>query len=387
MSGAAEQLTSTWVGEFDGRTAGVPVTRHAFRTAFAITAGFVPLGAAAIATTHPGRGAAAAAVGALLGTYVLHLATGRVGERRRALTIAAQGLLGFLPALTPVAVWPGTAGYFAGALLVNFRGPGGRWLAALAVAAICAAGRAEGADWADGLYAGAVTGGTALVLLGAARFVELVTTAHDERETLAWRAVEQERRRYARDLHDLLGYSLSAITLKGDLARRLVLVQPDRTREELDGILGVAREALADVRAVARGYRELSLAVEAESARSLLAAAGIRAGLDVRCGCDGPVGTVLATVLREGVTNLIRHSKATECRIEIREVEGAFVRLTLSNDGVRADAVALRGCGSDARGGLDNLAERMEAVGGRLTAGTDERGWYRVVAEAPCGDV
>ncbi|WP_342671575.1 ATP-binding protein, partial [Streptomyces phaeochromogenes] len=108
-------------------------------------------------------------------------------------------------------------------------------------------------------------------------------------------------------------------------------------------------------------------------------------GLDVRCGCDGPVGTVLATVLREGVTNLIRHSKATECRIEIREVEGAFVRLTLSNDGVRADVGALRGCGGGARGGLDNLAERMEAVGGRLTAGTDERGWYRVVAEAPCG--
>ncbi|MEV2229869.1 histidine kinase [Streptomyces phaeochromogenes] len=387
MSGAAEQLTSTWVGEFDGRTAGVPVTRHAFRTAFAITAGFVPLGAAAIATTHPGRGTAAAAVGALLGTYVLHLVTGRVRERRRALTIAAQGLLGFLPALTPVAVWPGTAGYFAGALLVNFRGSGGRSLAALAVAAICAAGRAESADWTDGLYAGAVTGATALVLLGAARFVELVTAAHDERETLAWRAVEQERRRYARDLHDLLGYSLSAITLKGDLALRLVLVQPDRTREELDGLLGVAREALADVRAVARGYRELSLAVEAESARSLLAAAGIRTGLDVRCGRDGPVGTVLATVLREGVTNLIRHSKATECRIEIREVEGAFVRLTLSNDGVGADVGALRGCGGGVRGGLDNLAERMEAVGGRLTAGTDERGWYRVIAEAPCGDV
>jgi len=104
-------------------------------------------------------------------------------------------------------------------------------------------------------------------------------------------------------------------------------------------------------------------------------------------------------VLREGVTNLIRHSDATQCRIEVRDLGNGFIRFTLANDGVRKGSVQHQAVncgrggpsrggrgGGDGRsrpGGLGNLAERLTAVGGRLTVDTDERGWYRVTAEAP----
>ena len=88
-------------------------------------------------------------------------------------------------------------------------------------------------------------------------------------------AVAQERLRFARDLHDLLGYSLSAITLKSELTHRLVPKNPDKAQNELVEILDISRKALADVRAVASGYRELSLENESESARSLLLAADV----------------------------------------------------------------------------------------------------------------
>jgi two-component system sensor histidine kinase DesK len=220
-------------------------------------------------------------------------------------------------------------------------------------------------------------------LYGTTRLAELLVRAHGAREPLAWRAVAQERNRFARDLHDLLGYSLSAIALKTDLAHRLVRSEPDRALAELASARDVAQQALGDVRAVARGYRELSFTVEAESARSLLAAADVRASVDVRCAVPDPVGTVLATVLREGVTNVLRHSKATECRIEVRDQGDGFIRFTLANDGVRKTSGRSCQGGGGGGGGLGNLAERLAAVGGRLTVDTDERGWYRVVAEAP----
>ncbi|MER5177938.1 histidine kinase [Streptomyces sp. NPDC002896] len=389
MSGVDERQSLLWARQFNG-VAGqsydaTTVTRRAVGIAVAVTVGFVPLGVVAIAAGHPRPMAAATSVAAFLGTFGLHVlhslpALRWSRERWRGWTLAAQGVLGFLPVPLAGIVWPGMAGYFAGSLLLMVRGTSGRILAALTAAGVSAAGLGRGDPWTRSLYAGGATGVMALAVYGVARLAELVARAHHQRETLAWKAVDQERRRYARDLHDLLGYSLSAISLKGDLAQRLVHVHPERTREELDGLLGVARAALTDVRAVAHGYSTLSLTGEAESARSVLAAADVRAVVDIRHECSGSVGTVLATVLREGVTNLIRHSKATECRIEIRRAEGGFVRLTLANDGIRTEQPRLcQGGGA----GLVNLAERMEAVGGRLTVDRDERGWYRVVAEAP----
>ncbi|MDO0931736.1 histidine kinase [Streptomyces sp. DG2A-72] len=370
-------------------TATPTAPEHATRAVLIVPVVFLPLGVCAIAAEDPGPAAAALSVAALIGTYVLFLLLSlpvrrRIHGHRLGLTLTAQGVLGFLPVVAPGPVWPGMAGYFAGSLLLTVAARTGRVLAALAVAGGCAAAIGEGAGPANWLYAGWSTAVVALVVYGTARLSRLVLTAREEREMLAWRAVEQERRRYARDLHDLLGYSLSAITLKGDLAQRLVRQHPERSREELDGLLVVARQALSDVRTVARGYRDLSLTLEAESARSLLTAADIRTGVDLRCESQGPVGTVLATVLREGVTNIVRHSKATECRIETRRTDGGFVRLVITNDGAGAvrsgPFPCLEGSGS---GGLANLAERLAAIGGRLTVDTDERGWYRVTAEAP----
>src|SRR5205823_5301028 len=132
-----------------------------------------------------------------------------------------------------------------------------------------------------------VFGGTGVVISGLATFgltwmVRSVTELRAARTRLAQAAVAEERLRFARDLHDLLGLSLSAITLKSELARRLVTVDPDKARDELTEILAISRLALADVRLVASGYRELSLQEESRSAESLLAAADVDVRIELR---------------------------------------------------------------------------------------------------------
>ncbi|MEO3858414.1 histidine kinase [Acrocarpospora sp. B8E8] len=125
------------------------------------------------------------------------------------------------------------------------------------------------------------------------------------RRELAEVALAEARLRFAQDLHDLVGLSLSAITLKSDLTRRLILRDPGRARTVLADVLEICRHALADARSVASEYREMSLEAECRTAQSLLATAE----LDVRINLDygelpAEVATVLATVLREGVTNV-----------------------------------------------------------------------------------
>lgn len=363
--------------------AGLRVQRVAGRMILLATGGLLPVGVLGILARRPGPLAAAVALVALLASYGLQLVHSAPQLRYVRERLGGPALLvlqGGLP-LPPVVAfgftWPGMFGFLAGSVPLLVEGKAGRVLAGLVVGGACAVGALLQQGWRDWALDGAATVAVGLAVYGTTRLADLVVRAHEVREELAWRAVAQERRRFARDLHDLLGYSLSAIALKTDLAHRLVRGEPERALAELDSARDVAQQALADVRTVARGYRELSFAVEAESARSLLAAAGIRAGVDLRCEVPGAVGSVLATVLREGVTNLIRHSDATQCRIEVRDLGTGFIRFTLANDGVRDRGSAGRG------GGLGNLAERLAAVGGRLTVETDERGWYRVTAEAP----
>ncbi|MDN3022233.1 histidine kinase [Streptomyces sp. S.PB5] len=352
----------------------------AFRALLPVLGGFLVLGVLGILARRPDAGAAAVALVCLAGASGLQLvcAARELRERFGTLVLAPQTLLALLPPVVSGFSWPGMFGFLAGSLMLAL----GPLPGLVVVGGACATGALLRLDWRDWAFDGAATAAVGLALYGTTRLAELVVRARAAREPFAWRAVAQERNRFARDLHDLLGYSLSAIALKTDLAHRLVRSEPDRALAELDSARDVAQQALGDVRAVARGHRELSFAVEAESARSLLAAADIRASVDVRCAVPDPVGTVLATVLREGVTNVIRHSKATECRIEVRDRGDGFIRFTLSNDGVRKSSG--RSCqGGGGGGGLGNLAERLAAVGGRLVVGTDERGWYRVVAEAP----
>jgi two-component system sensor histidine kinase DesK len=220
-----------------------------------------------------------------------------------------------------------------------------------------------------------------LVVFGLSRLAVVIRYVHATRAELAQLAVISERMRFARDLHDLLGYSLSAITLKAELSRRLVSSNPARARDELTEVLDISRQALADVRSVATGYRNISLAKEAASIASLLATAGVGIRVDVNCGpLDENVDTVLATVLREAVTNMLRHSTARNCTIEADCSAGAtpdeeIITLRVTNDGVpRSAATRRRG------GGLENLATRLQSVGGTLSTKVCSDGRFELLA-------
>src|SRR5262249_35453169 len=136
----------------------------------------------------------------------------------------------------------------------------------------------------NAIFGGVATIDTGLVVFGLTRLAGLVTDLHEARTELAEAAVAEERLRFARDLHDLLGYSPSAITLKGHPTHRLLLKTPEKAQEDLTEVPDISRRALADVRSVARGYRELSLDAEAASARSVLTAADVDVRMDLRYG-------------------------------------------------------------------------------------------------------
>lgn len=190
-------------------------------------------------------------------------------------------------------------------------------------------------------------------------------------------AVQAERNRMARDLHDILGHSLTVITVKSELAGRLLEAgATDRARAEVADLERLSREALADVRRAVEGYREISLAGELSRAREALAAAGVRAVIPSTT--DEVVGDereLFAWLVREGVTNVIRHSGASTCRIGI----GAH-SASVSDDG--RSAAAIGRAGSPMRGnGLRGLRERAEAAGFVLTTSATGGGFTLAVTE------
>ncbi|MEU5877494.1 histidine kinase [Spirillospora sp. NPDC047279] len=213
----------------------------------------------------------------------------------------------------------------------------------------------------------------ALVVYGLVRMGELALRVREARAELARVAVARERLRFAADLHDLLGLGLSVVVLKSELALRLRERDPERAGVELSEALAAARRALSDLEAVVAGHGEIALAAEAESTRTALSAAGIEVSGSVQP-VELPAETdmLLATVLREGVTNVLRHSEADRCELVV-EVAGQSVRLRLVNDGVVARAAA-------PGVGLKNLARRVRDVGGTLTAGQDGDGFRLAVA-------
>ncbi|MEU6172877.1 histidine kinase [Streptantibioticus parmotrematis] len=230
------------------------------------------------------------------------------------------------------------------------------------------------------LYIGCMAPMTGLVVFGLSRLKDLVVEVHRSRAELTRLAVTTERLRFARDLHDLLGYSLSTITLKCELANRLVPRDTTRAQQELAEILHTSRQALADVRTVARGYRQMSLADEAKAAHSMLTATGIRTTVDVTdTTLPTDTDTVLATVLREGLTNVLRHSKAEHCAISTAHAEGAIV-LRLANDG--ASTATTAPSLTDQGSGIGNLTTRVSRLGGSLTA-HHEDDWFHLTARIP----
>jgi two-component system sensor histidine kinase DesK len=184
---------------------------------------------------------------------------------------------------------------------------------------------------------------------------------------LARQAVAEERLRLARDLHDLLGRTLSLITLKSELAGRVIEKDPVRAAQEIREVERVARHALREVRDAVAGYRQPTLHSELDGARQMLEAAGIACMIEHTAEALPPAtDAVLAWTLREGVTNVIRHSRARQCIIRVNIANGR-ARAEVINDGYREQehSPARNRAGS----GLSGLTERVTAHGGHIEAG------------------
>jgi two-component system sensor histidine kinase DesK len=235
-----------------------------------------------------------------------------------------------------------------------------------------------------------------VAMVGFRMQVELMRELSQARETVAKLAASEERLRLARDMHDLTGQSLSMITLKSELAAKRLSRMPasaerDAIATELADIGQVSRQTLHDIREAVSGYRRPTLAIELITARTALEAAGIRLDDDPqlisRSGTIDPeTEAVLAWCLREAVTNVIRHSGAGACTIQLAE-HGADLSLQVGDDG-QGFAGNGSGAGSATGNGLRNMSERLSAVGGRLTLSpvtgrAGMAGGFRLTATVP----
>lgn len=308
---------------------------------------------------------------------------------QRYLVLAAQSALLVLPYVLFGHSWTGVAGLVAGNALLVLR-PAFGW--SVFVATVVATGLAQ-TSHGEAMMA---TTATALLLAGLATgfathrdWPSLTTTVAPAADpepvadtvVTTTAAVTAERVRVARDLHDLLGYSLSAIKLKSELAHRIVADRPDHgwefMQEHLTDILDITHHALADVRSLARAYRPLSLADTSDSAKAMLAASNIDVRVELAHDpLPEPVETVLAAVLCEAVTNVLRHSDASTCTIGVQQ-RGTTILLDVINDGA-ADRPVSADCN-----GVRNQAERVKAAGGTFSARHIGDGSFHVHAAIP----
>jgi two-component system, NarL family, sensor histidine kinase DesK len=200
----------------------------------------------------------------------------------------------------------------------------------------------------------------------------------EARAELAQMAVAEERERFARDLHDLLGHSLSLIALKSELASRLLPDRPNDAARELADVETVAREALSEVREAVSGYRRPTLDGELEGARTALAAAEIRTSVErTAAALDPDAEAVLAWAVREGVTNVIRHSHAHSCTLRVMAGAGD-ARVEVTDDGSGPAAV-----NGHAGSGLAGLEQRARDLGGTVEAGALPGGGFRLAVRVP----
>jgi two-component system, NarL family, sensor histidine kinase DesK len=236
---------------------------------------------------------------------------------------------------------------------------------------------------------------------------------NEARAELANMAVAEERERFARDLHDLLGHSLSVIALKAELAGRLLADGPVDAAAEVAELEQVARTALSEVREAVSGYRQPTLEGELAGARMALSAADIEADVQqARVALDPAVEAVLAWAVREGATNVIRHSGARHCTLRI-SASLTYATVEVIDDGGGAGVPSYIGVGSGERvvadmdepngagvatpvgaggrgsarsvggHGLAGLAERAGLLNGRIEAGPLAAGGYRLAVTVP----
>ncbi|GAA3142809.1 hypothetical protein GCM10010486_05860 [Nonomuraea roseoviolacea subsp. carminata] len=355
--------------------AGVTAPVQAALSAGGFAAGRLPAGEAVAG----GPGWALAGAAALLALLAVHarFLLGVLARREGGWwLVGAQAWLTYLPMPWYGAAWTPVCGLLSGALLVVAYRIRSSALVALAVACgpvllWAPPGALDHTGWA-----------VAAPALGLAEYavVTLAARAHwlaGARNDVIERAVALERRRFTRDLHDLVGHRLAVLVLKAQLVERLVREGDPKARTEAGETLELLRVLASDVRAVAHGAGHASLESELASARALLESVGVRC--DVRVSCremPGEVSEALVHVLREGVTNILRHAAARRCVIRLDE-QDRLIRLSMRNDGVRpgrrrdGDGGHVRRDGDDGHG-LMNLTERVALLGGWLE--TETRG-------------
>jgi two-component system, NarL family, sensor histidine kinase DesK len=232
------------------------------------------------------------------------------------------------------------------------------------VISVGTSGGVRGVDWLQLIPLMLLVRGLGLDMIGLARLSSALREVHAAREERARLAVAEERLRLARDLHDLLGHTLSIIALKSELAVRLVEQEPARAMQEIREVERVARQTLREVREAVSGYRQPTLSSELEGARQLLEAAGIDYQFEQTTGELPPsVDAVLAWTVREGVTNVIRHSRARWCCIHITRENGTL-RAEVTNDGYWEQGQ--ESLQQETGSGLPGLAERVRVHGGRI---------------------
>ncbi|MEV7725542.1 histidine kinase [Streptomyces sp. NPDC087917] len=263
-----------------------------------------------------------------------------------------------------------------------------RWTVpgATALLAVTAYAVPGGTAYLAGLLIPALMGGFAMV--GIRAMIRTTVELRQARATVAQLAANEERLRMARDLHDLLGHSLSLITLKSELAGRMLPEHPDLAAQQVADIERVSRQALVDVREAVSGYRRPTLPGELAGARTALTAAGIVADLPTEAADaveDLPeeIESALAWSLREAVTNVVRHSGARRCTVVLdvsQTLAGPVAELSVTDDGAGGGAG-----GAPAGNGLTGLTERLEAVGGTLSAGPAGKTGFRLRARVPLG--
>ena len=232
----------------------------------------------------------------------------------------------------------------------------------LLLVAVCASMVAQGYflhfvvwSWGTCVLMALVSGGSNIIHAQQQRSAHQLRLADKQ---IAYLAKVAERERIARDLHDVLGHTLSVVVLKSELAGKLFQHDPAQARKEIGEVEQIARAALGEVRHAIRGYRSEGLGAEIERARSTLEAAGVK----LECTSATPKlrpaeETVLSLLVREAVTNIIRHATASTCRIAFEE-SGNEIMLTIQDDG--------RGGVFHEGNGLRGMRERVESLGGRL---------------------
>lgn len=243
---------------------------------------------------------------------------------------------------------------------------------------------ARGGSFDAALWGAALTTTLAgITAYGFRRMGKIIEELARTREQLAAAAVSAERLRFSRDLHDLLGHTLSMVVVKAEAVRRLAPRDVAAAVRHAEDIEAIGRQALTEVREAVTGYRDASLAYELDTARAALAAAGI----DCEVRESGPAlpreaDVLLSWVVREGVTNVVRHSGARRCVITLRRDRDP-VLVEVSDDGA---AAGTGGTGAEVEeengSGLRGLRERLAAAGGRLRATRLPRGFV-LAAEIP----